>query len=669
MSKLKYRRDIDGLRALAILPVIFFHAGIAGFGGGFIGVDIFFVISGYLITSIIVREVNEGSFTYRTFWARRARRILPASIVMVATTLVAGWFLLAPYDYFSLGESARDQAYFAANFYFWQESGYFDGPSELKPLLHTWSLAVEEQFYVFFPVLFIVANRFCRPHQWIVLVAAMLASLLASILLVDEQPSATFYLLHTRAWELLLGSLLAIAPLARPRAEWIYQLLSLLGLAVIAYCVVMYSASTQFPGAAALPPTLATALIIWANGHNDTWVKRLLSIAPLVWFGLISYSLYLWHWPLMAFTRYQAVEELQLIDQCSLAVASIVLGYLSWRFVETPFRKRRWLVTDKKILVATVGCLLLIAVAGQRIRSTEGYPPRLPENVQTYAEASEWERYQKNCYKLKPEQIQAGELCRFGGSNDNVSSDAKLLFWGDSHATAFLPAIRAKSEQYDVLTLHAAKNGCPPIVGGERVDRPDCAIFNHAMAAQLKASGVSHVLLAGRWAAYIFGQSPADDSIMLVKDLSVERTPEAARQIFRTHFKAMVDEFLAHDIHVWLVKQVPLQTQGDMSHILAKRAMRNLDSADIGVKQHEHEARQAFVNSVLEELAGAGVTVFDPTPYLCDKGFCAADRKGYSAYKDDNHLSVKGALMLQNLFDPLFLSIAAEHHATTDVQP
>lgn len=212
MSNISYRPDIDGLRALAIIPVLLFHVGIAGFGGGFVGVDVFFVISGYLITSIIAREVEAGEFTFSNFWARRARRILPASILMMIGCLVAGWFILAPDDYFDLGRSAREQAYFAGNFYFWKESGYFDGPSELKPLLHTWSLAVEEQFYFVFPLLFILAHRFFVNHKLSFFVLVFIASFVASVILVDDYPSSTFYLLHTRAWELLVGGLIAIAP-------------------------------------------------------------------------------------------------------------------------------------------------------------------------------------------------------------------------------------------------------------------------------------------------------------------------------------------------------------------------------------------------------------------------------------------------------------------------
>lgn len=654
MSNLKYRRDIDGLRAVAILPVLLFHAGISGFSGGFVGVDIFFVISGYLITSIIVREVTEGSFTYKDFWARRARRILPASVVMIIACLAAGWFLLAPNDYYDLGRSAREQAYFAANFFFWQESGYFDGPSELKPLLHMWSLAVEEQFYVVFPLIFLLAHKFIPRFKFLLLIAIFIASLTASILLIESSPSATFYLLHTRACELLIGSLLAVAPVMTKKHNIVYELVSLISLAVITFCVVSYNEHTVFPGAAALLPTLATAAIIWANSYHNTLAKRFLSIQPMVWFGLISYSLYLWHWPLMAFTRYNAVEELLLIDKLMLVIASIALGYLSWRFIETPFRLRQLLATDKKILWAALAALIVIAIIGQQIRRTEGYPPRLPENARNFAIASEWEKYQKKCYKLKPEQVAAGEICRFG---DEDQTKPELFFWGDSHAAAYLPAIKSKTEQHGILTLHASKSGCPTLLGGERPNDPSCAAFNKSMLKNLHNSGTKNVLLASRWSAYVYGEYENSNVAMLYSGSDKDKSVAEAKQIFSAHLTQLVTDLRAQGFSVWLAKQVPLQTVGEMYHELTIRAMKNLDTSSIGISLAQHSERQAFANSVLDGLAGEGVVILDPTSMLCVDDFCPAQRNGFSMYKDDNHLSVQGAESVQELFEPMFQSI------------
>ncbi|MEC8429514.1 MAG: acyltransferase family protein, partial [Pseudomonadota bacterium] len=483
MSNISYRPDIDGLRALAIIPVLLFHVGIAGFGGGFVGVDVFLVISGYLITSIIAREVEAGEFTFSNFWARRARRILPASILMMIGCLVAGWFILAPDDYFDLGRSAREQAYFAGNFYFWKESGYFDGPSELKPLLHTWSLAVEEQFYFVFPLLFILAHRFFANHKLSFFVLVFIASFVASVMLVDDYPSSTFYLLHTRAWELLVGGLIAIAPARQGVKAGTSELISLIGLAMIVYAIARYDHSTTFPGATALLPTLGTGAIIWANTYHKTMVSKLLSLKVFVTIGLISYSLYLYHWPLIAFTRYQAVGgELDTVHQAFLIVGSFVLAYLSWKFVETPFRKKSLFPTNKKILTASLSVLVVVAVAGQMIRKTEGYPERLPPHVLAYAEASSWAKYQKRCYKLTPEDIKNGEICRFGEGQDGSTT---LLFWGDSHAAAYLPAVRAKAEEHSVLTLHASDSACPPIAGAERPNDEECVKFNAIMLEQI----------------------------------------------------------------------------------------------------------------------------------------------------------------------------------------
>ncbi len=651
MSVIKYRKDIDGLRALAILPVLFFHAGIPGFSGGFVGVDVFFVISGFLITSIIVREVKSGNFSFTSFWVRRAKRIMPAAVVMVVAVLIAGWYFLAPNDYFELGRSARTQAFFAANFFFWQEAGYFDGASELKPLLHTWSLAVEEQFYMVFPVIFIALNKYLFSKTKMIIVLLFFSSLILSAFCVVEYPAATFYLLPMRAWELLLGSLLALSLVAPLQSAKKAELISLAGFLSILYSVVAYDNSTVFPGLSALLPTVGAAAIIWANEHHDTWVKKQLSFRPFVFVGLISYSLYLWHWPVIVFSRYVSIEELLILDKLVLIGISVLLAVLSWRFIETPFRKYKLLKSNKRVAIAVVTSILVVAAVGQQIRRTEGYPERLPEQARAYALSADWDDDQKRCYKLKVEKINAGELCRFG-PDDEDNSSPELFFWGDSHAAAYLPAIKEKSRDHSMLTVHASKSGCIPILWETQAKNVECIKFNNAMIKQIKSSGVTTVLLAGRWSVYIYGEQ----NVMLDDGSDEEKTPDKAKKIFINQFKKMSEELKGYGVTLWVAKQVPLQAE-NIPHVLTKLELKGLNTSEVGVSLKGHQERQQFVNSVFSELEEEGVLVLDPTPWMCRDSFCPASYEGVSYYKDKDHLSVQGASKIKDLFEPVFLSL------------
>jgi peptidoglycan/LPS O-acetylase OafA/YrhL len=303
-----YRPEIDGLRALAVLPVLLFHAGL-GMRGGFMGVDIFFVISGYLITTLIARDLQLGCFKMRDFWERRIRRILPAAAVMVIATLIAGAIILLPQSFENLGQSALAQSLMVSNFYFWQQDGYFAAPSDYEALLHTWSLAVEEQFYLILPALLVFLNRKFPARITLVLGLVFLTSLIWSFLGPYLYPTASFYLLPARAWELLLGSLIAIFAIKVPGGRLGAEFLSLAGIVLMVYPMLTYVPTTPFPGIAAISPCLGAALFIVATRKHGTLARQFLSLSPFVFIGKISYSLYLWHWPLLVFGRHLSIHE------------------------------------------------------------------------------------------------------------------------------------------------------------------------------------------------------------------------------------------------------------------------------------------------------------------------------------------------------------------------
>jgi peptidoglycan/LPS O-acetylase OafA/YrhL len=366
---MKYRREIDGLRALAILPVILFHAGFAPFGGGFVGVDVFFVISGYLITTIILAELEQGRFSLVNFYERRARRILPALFLVMLACLPFAWAWLLPDDMEDFSQSLIAVPVFASNILFWRQNGYFDTAAELKPLLHTWSLAVEEQYYVLFPLFLMLFWRIGK--RW--LLAVMAVVFVVSLMLAEwasvARPAAAFYLLPPRGWELLIGAFAAFY-LARvnraPFGRGLSEVAGWTGLALILYAVFAYSKDTPFPGFYALVPTVGSVLIILFATHETT-VGRLVGNRVFVGIGLVSFSAYLWHQPLFAFARYifgRYADETEpgLVVFGLLSVVSFALAWLSWRFVETPFRHKGTFGRRAIFTFALAGSLFFIAV-------------------------------------------------------------------------------------------------------------------------------------------------------------------------------------------------------------------------------------------------------------------------------------------------------------------
>ena len=343
---MRYRPEIDGLRAIAVAAVILFHAGFALFGGGFVGVDVFFVISGFLITSIIVEELKTGRFSVVRFYERRARRILPALFTVMAACVPFAYSLLSPDDLKDFAQSLAAICLFASNVLFWGESGYFDTQAELKPLLHTWSLAVEEQFYVVFPLLLLAVWRLGRKFLLALIGVIAVVSLVTSVDEVRNFPSAAFYLLPSRAWQLLVGALASLvadrwpsAALRQPAVRLASEAFGWGGMAMIVMALFLFDEQTPFPGLNAALPTVGTVLVL-LGASDRTSVGRMLAWRPLVGLGLISYSAYLWHQPLFAFTKHALLADLPTDLAIVLCAVTIVLACLSWRYVEQPFRDR-----------------------------------------------------------------------------------------------------------------------------------------------------------------------------------------------------------------------------------------------------------------------------------------------------------------------------------------
>src|ERR1700726_1504939 len=379
--KLRYRPDIDGLRGIAVLSVLAYHLKMSLFHGGFVGVDVFFVISGYLISAIILSDIAAGKFSIASFYERRVRRIAPALLVALLVTSVFAVLYLLPTELVNFAKSLLAALFSASNLYFWKQSGYFSATSDVKPLLHTWSLAIEEQFYVFLPVFLTVAYRYFPRRMRLSIVLIAIASFAFSAVEAFRDPTAAFYLLHSRAWELLLGVLISLEVFPDTAGPVVRNLAAAAGTAMICPAIFTYTPVTPFPGASALLPCLGTALVIWAGRSGETLFIRALSFKPLVSIGLISYSLYLWHWPIIVFQGMQSTLGSGASPRMAKLICillSLGVATLSWKFVELPFRNGRNPIPRVVLFRLAAVAAAVVAAFGIAPLLFDGFPSRYP---------------------------------------------------------------------------------------------------------------------------------------------------------------------------------------------------------------------------------------------------------------------------------------------------
>jgi peptidoglycan/LPS O-acetylase OafA/YrhL len=628
----QYRPDIDGLRGIAVIAVMLFHFGVPGFTGGFSGVDVFFVISGYLITTLIQTEIAAGRFSFAAFYERRIRRLFPALLTVVALSSIAGVILFEPHDLRDLRQSVVATVLFAANFLFWQTTGYFDPAADVRPLLHTWSLSVEEQFYIVFPVFLLLAVRYLpRQAHWLI-VAVALASFAASAALTAAHPSAAFYLLLFRAWELLIGAWLALRPAPAPLPAAWREAAAALGLVLIGYGVFAFSRNTPFPGTSALAPCAGTALLIVAGMNGGSSVNRLLSLRPIVFAGLISYSLYLWHWPLLVFAKYYLIRELTAPEKIALLAASFALAAASWRYIELPFRGSRGLLS-RTALFRTAGVISLLLIA----TGSTGF--NVPGTQQTPPDAAARTLPHQHCLNRDVSKIAGGDLCRLGAASP---ARPTFLLWGDSHAGALAPAIERAAKDAGRAGWFAGQAGCLPFPGVERRDRNDlrCGEFNDAVAKLLEQNGeIRTVFLVARWAMYTEGMRTEDASGAMVL-IGTGKVADNARA-FREGFERTLRTLAGRNLDVVFVTQAP-DIGWDVPAVVAR-------SRSFGRRVPEppsletHRARQKQVTDILQDLSGRyPLRVVDLARALCPRGTCLIERSGQLLYLDSNHLNAHG---------------------------
>lgn len=621
---LDYRPEIDGLRAWAVVLVVLFHAKIDGFGGGFVGVDVFFVISGFLITRLIADEAERGQFSIVDFYARRVRRIIPALAVMVALTMAAGAVVMLPGSLQRLSESGIAAMLFSSNVYFWRTSAsYFSAPAELNPLLHTWSLAVEEQFYLFFPPLLILLFR--RSPRLLIPACAVIAA--ATLVLAEYgnaiAPTATFFLSPTRAWEFLAGALLALNAVPPVRARWLGVAMVTAGLALVVASGLLLRADMGFPGMLAIPPVLGTAMIIHgAPAGRGTPASLLFTWRPVLYTGLISYSLYLWHWPVLVFAEHYVLRRpLAAAETAGLIGMAAALAVLSYHLVEEPFR-RGGLWRRRRALFTAGGSMIAVTVAlGAAGAATDGLAFRYPGMAdfaitpQRKAEAPLVEASRQAC--VTPPFGGRTSACVLAGPGPR-----NVLVWGDSHAGHHAAALAEVGEVAEGRGIYSiATPQCPPVIGYDPVNVPSCAPANRWAVDQIARRDVDTVVLAAKWYSYAASNrlriQNITATVRMLKDLELRVVVVGQSPMF--HFSEPQEHVYGHFLQ-----------GGDVQLVTAKNTVPPQFNATLEVA-----------------LRSAGVDAFlDPGPLFCSAGECRYYQEGKYLFRDIGHFTLEGSRTL-----------------------
>jgi peptidoglycan/LPS O-acetylase OafA/YrhL len=636
---LKYRPEIDGLRALAVVPVILFHAGFKIFSGGFVGVDVFFVISGYLITTIIIEDIEKKQFNIINFYERRARRILPALSFVMLVCIPFAWMWMLPIQMKDFSESLIAVSLFASNMLFWRESGYFDAAAEDKPLLHTWSLAVEEQYYLLFPIFLILTWKFGKNRVFWMIVFMAAISLLLSEWGWRNKAIANFYLAPTRAWEIFSGSITAF--IVHKRGVQHNNKLALLGLIAILFSIFAYDESTPFPSVYALIPVLGVMLVV-LYADRETLAAKLLSTKAFVGIGLISYSAYLWHQPLFAFARIRLLDEVNHQTMFVLSLLSLFLAVLTWKYIEQPFRRGFNKIFDRtKIFLFSFASLVFFIILGTSGNLSDGYIDRTKfKDIKSfqktqYERASGFNFCKSNAIDI--EQVK-GHVCKIG----NKLSKPQGILWGDSYAGSALFGINEALKREGLSYIAILSDGCPPLPGISRVDKSfDCKYDRHQDFINWFKSqqDLKELIWIGRFRP-ITGQTRGNEFFLDNLELSQDAV--------LTKFTNVVNDLVDHQKKIVFVLEGP-EFKVHIPDYMSKTTQFGIDvNRDItSVKILEQRNQIGITPNFLERING--MDYVDSFQIFCEKDVCnAVMENGSLLVVDSGHISHAASLVLAN---------------------
>lgn len=671
-GQVDYRPEIDGLRAFAVLSVVLYHFSVPGTGGGFIGVDVFFVISGFLIGGILWRELeSQGTLSLWSFYARRVRRLGAAYFVMAIVTSIVAYFILLPFEFRELGKELISSTLYASNIYFYLKAGYFDTASESKVLLHTWSLSIEEQFYILLPALLMLL-RWNRRALTGVLVAVFVLSLALCIWMTRTSHIATFFLIPFRAWELLAGVLLAIYMSRQVEQRQYPAAVSWVGIGLLIAATVLIVPSPSFPGFWAAIPTMGAFLIL-LNGRQDNLVNRLLSQPAIVFVGLISYSLYLWHWPVLTLARYYLGGIGDSRQTIVLLMLSFLLAYVSWRFVEQPVRHAR--VRPFVILGAAAGLSACLLAIGAVPYLRNGMPERFAPAVRAHIDASadflqDWSR----CHVPVSGPLEGIEVCPIG-----PDGPPSFIVWGDSHVRAFKEGLSLLAQEREKSGLIIWRAGCPPLFdirkeesAATRQQDEACSAANDRIRKAISRLGkIDALLLIGRWAYYAEGRGIGNDSHNTIKisrasDSSIGEDDRHA--VFDAAVQSTIKELSEVIPRIFVLRQVPEIPTYD-SRDAARRIAHGFLTPDDAVSLFTVPSsavadRVEASERPFRKLAADGtMTWIESWDGFCRDGHCSALRDGRALFFDNNHVVNSTAIALRQMFDPLMRGATDAAHA------
>jgi len=646
-----YRSEIDGLRAIAVVPVILFHAGFQMFSGGFVGVDIFFVISGYLITTIIIDDIEKNQFSVANFYERRARRILPALFFVILCCIPFAWIWMLPDELRTFSQSIISVIFFASNLFFWQKSGYFSASSEEMPLLHTWSLAVEEQYYVLFPVFLILTWRFGKNRVFWIIVGLAAISLALSEWGWRNKETANFYLSPMRAWELFAGSISAF--IVRKHGVKSFNSIALLGLGAIVFSIFTYDETTPFPSFYSLVPVLGTVLLILYSG-KETFVSRFLSMRLIVGMGLISYSVYLWHQPVFAFAKIRLLNAPSTELMIFLCVLSILLGFLSWKYIEQPFRNKKGLLKRRlgvfSVSFAGAVAFLIIGFGGQL---QDGYKQRLdiPNSVYN-STTSSGRKYE--CFSKHNIHDVDDWYCELGAG----SAERSFAVFGDSHSLAIVRAADEVINEIGLSGVYVGTFGCIPFLAihslrGDQNEK-NCHKLNERVFEYVKNNQIKVLILVARWTYYTDGGYDGSDFSFISTDKNGIKSKEESREAFRKGLWKTVKAYSRIGVEVVIVPQVPQQKFDAMDIYRTVYAEDAANLRDNSVSVQEHRRLQSFVNSLFSEFK---IKTLSLDGIFCDDFKCNVGTLSESFYWDNDHLSVVGSKKIRNAIKDFFVNL------------
>lgn len=670
----KYRKDIDGLRALAIISVFLFHLNNNFLPGGFVGVDIFFVISGFLITGIIVKEIKEKRFSFSNFYLRRIRRIFPALFLVLFISLIVATLILIPANFAAFAKALRYATLQASNILFMKKTDYFAPQIDGNLLLHTWSLGVEEQFYVVFPIILVILSKFPK-HKNLPFYGLLFLTILSfafSCYFVKTNSQIAFFSLPSRFFELAIGALIALK-LENKTTKTNNEIMGFIGLSLIILSLFIVK-KDNFPGLSALLPTLGTGLLIFSGFDNRTWCRKFLSGKLLVFIGLISYSLYLWHWLIIAaFREYTGIENIALLPSLIIIIISLIISFFSWKFIETPFRKKRTLEAENKFTFS-------VPAFGKSLAKITIYTPMLVSLgliiiftiTAINAQKSGWNWRILNFENLKNNNPEFNTSlnshdCIKDLKYDSCASLGKkfqILLIGDSHADHYAPAIQqwAQNKGFEVISI--TSGGCAGIFNVLNHAK-NCKEMHDDLAKFLKSAeyqDIKYVFLGSRWESYTYKSDTKND--FLTDQNNPDLSLVNSKKVFQIQLENTVKEITQSGKKVVILGQVPKMTDQVIKY--HERTTILLPISKI-INPHNHgkkydkvpkqysDSMTEFANHIIGNIVAKyqNVTFFNPTKYLCDDKFCYAEKNNNWLYRDDDHINVKGSLYLKQYLDQI----------------